>query len=334
MSATIKDIAHKVGVAPSTVSRVLSNKTKYYNSLTAEKVKRAAEELGYKKNQAAVELVKRESNVIAAVVSSVKTNFAGEIIDGIQAEASKHGYDLIVVYAGSADSEEQKKALLTVIERPVMGILLLSIALEEDNLKLLKESQIPYCFLSMAFDDKRPFISSDDEEIGYKATKLLIEKGHRKIGLAGLDKFPYTGRLRMQGYTKALQEAGIVPQENWVQTGDYSYSSGEKAMDRYGKDTDLTAIVAVSDMVAIGLLNEARILGLQVPEDISIVSIDGTEMCRIVQPQLTSVSQNFFEMGKDGVQRIEAIKKHQNIENVQKIVSTSVEERQSTRALN
>lgn len=333
MSATIKDIANKVGVAPSTVSRVLSNKTKYYNSLTAEKVKKAAEELGYKKNQAAVELVKRESNVIAAVVSSVKTNFAGEIIDGIQEEALKHGYDLIIVYAGSADPGEQKRALLTVIERPVMGILLLSIALGEDNLKLLKESQIPYCFLSMAFDDKRPFISSDDEEVGYKATKLLIDKGHRRIGLAGIDKYPYTGRLRLKGYKRALNEAGIVSKEDWIQTGDYSYLSGEKAMDQYGKDTDLTGIVAVSDMVAIGLLNKARNLGLSVPEDLSIVSIDGTEMCRIVQPQLTSVSQNFFEMGKSGVQRIEDIKKHKKLAHFQQMIPTRIEERQSIKGI-
>lgn len=331
MSATIKDIARKVGVAPSTVSRVLSGKSKYYTSETAEKVKEAVEELGYKKNQAAVELVKQKSNVIAAVVSSVKTNFAGEIIDGIKAEASKKGYDLIIVYSNSANVEEQKSALLTVIERPVMGILLLSIALSDDNLSLLKKSDIPYCFISMGFDDKGPFISSNDEKIGYQATKYLIDNGHMKIGIAGVDQYPYTGRLRVKGYKKALKEIGIVPKDNWIQPGDYSYTAGENAMRSYGKSTELTAIIGVSDMTAIGVLNQARDLGLKVPEDLSIISIDGTEMCKIVQPQLTSVSQNFYEMGVAGVKKIDD-QKHKISQ--QQFIDTHVIERKSIKKIN
>ncbi|WP_125566263.1 LacI family DNA-binding transcriptional regulator [Companilactobacillus insicii] len=335
MSATIKDIARKVGVAPSTVSRVLSNKSKYYTSETAEKVKEAARELGYKKNQAAVELVKKQSNVIAAVVSSVKTNFAGQIIDGIQAEASKNGYNLIVVYSNSASAEEQKKALLTVIERPVMGILLLSIALSDDNLELLKESDIPYCFLSMGFDDDRPFVSSDDLEIGYEATNFLIEKGHRKIGLAAIDKYPYTGRLRLAGYKKALSEVNIIPKDSWIQSGDYSYNAGKLAMNAYGKNTELTGIIAASDMAAIGVLNQARNLGLSVPKDLSIISIDGTEMCQIVQPQLTSVSQDFYQMGVVGVRRIEeSLAKEPEILDNQQMVPVHINERESTQIQN
>jgi len=330
MGATIKDIARKVGVAPSTVSRVLANKSKYYTSETAQKVKEAAKELGYKKNQAAVELVKKQSNVIAAVVSSVKTNFAGEMLDGIKAEASKHGLNLIIVYSNSANPDEQEQALLTVIERPVMGVLLLSIALTDENMTLLKESKVPFCFLSMGFDDSRPFVSSDDKEVGYQATKLLIEKGHRKIGLAAIDQYPYTGRLRLAGYKKALQEINVTPEDAWIQSGDYSYNAGKSAMQAYGKDTELTGIVAVSDMAAIGVLNQARNFGLRVPEDLSIVSIDGTEMCQIVQPQLTSISQDFYKMGVVGVQRIQqAVAKESKENTEQQFIPVHIDERES-----
>ena len=270
MSVTIKDIARKVGVAPSTVSRVLSNKSKYYTSETAEIVRKAARELGYKKNQAAVELVKKSSNVIAAVVSSVRTNFAQQILDGIQEEAHKNGYNLIIVYSGSADPEEQKHALLTAIERPVMGILLLSIALTDDNLQLLQS----------------------------------------QIGIAGIDQYPYTGRKRLAGYKKALKEANIAINQEWIKPGDYSYTSGEQAMKAFGKNTDLTGIIAASDMTAIGILNQASSFGMEVPKDLSIVSIDGTEMCKITRPQLTSISQDFFQMGVTGVQQI-----HQSVKN-------------------
>lgn len=307
MTATIKDIAKKIGVAPSTVSRVLSNKPGV-GSATAERIRKVAKELGYKKNRAAVELVKQQSNVIAAVVSSVKTSFSGQIIDGIQAEAEKNGLNLIIIYSHSADPVEQKKALLTVIERPIKGILLLSIALSADNLTLLKDSQIPYCFLSISLDKKiQPFISSDDWQIGNQATKFLLARGHRKIGLAAIDKYPYTGRLRLAGYRQALKEAGIDPQEQWVELGDYSYAAGKLAMIHYGANTELTAIVAGSDAAAIGVLNQARILGLRVPADLSILSIDGTEMCEMVQPQLTSVSQSFYQMGVQGVKYLQSV---------------------------
>lgn len=331
---TIKDIAKKVGVSPSTVSRVLSNKSDFYTPETVKKVKAAAQELGYKKNQSAAELVKQHSNVIAAVVSSVKTNFAGEVIDGIQKEAAKYGYKLIVVYSHSADYAEQRSALMTVIERPVMGIMLLSMALSDDNLALVKESGIPFCFLSMAFDDNRPFISSDDKKIGYQATKFLIDRGHRRIGLAGIDRYPYTGRLRLLGYRQALSEIGVTPQGDWIQPGDYSYASGLKAMQQYGKKTDLTGIVAASDMVGIGILNQARLFGMKVPDDLSIMSIDGTEMCEIVQPQLTSVSQDFYKMGIAGVQRIRQLDlKEQSAKNKQEFLPVKITERSSVKRL-
>lgn len=327
---TIKDIAKKVGVAPSTVSRVLANKADFYTAETVAKVKTAARELGYKKNQSAADLVKQHSNVIAAVVSSVKTNFAGEIIEGIQKKAAEYGYKLIVVYSHSADPVEQKSALMTVIERPVMGVLLLSMALSDDNLKLLEEAQTPFCFLSMGFDDDRPFISSDDLAIGYQATKYLIDKGHRRIGFAGLDRYPNTGRLRLAGYQKALAEIGVTPEDHWVQSGDYSYESGLKAMQQYGAETNLTGVVAASDMVAIGVLNQAHLFKLSVPDDLSVIGIDGTEMCEIVQPQLTSISQDFYKMGVAGVERLRQLDlKQQAVKNKQEFVPTKLIERGS-----
>ncbi|MCG5037149.1 substrate-binding domain-containing protein [Lactiplantibacillus plantarum] len=80
-----------------------------------------------------------------------------------------------------------------------------------------------------------------------------------------------------------------------MKPGDYSYTSGEQAMKAFGKNTDLTGIIAASDMTAIGILNQASSFGMEVPKDLSIVSIDGTEMCKITRPQLTSISQDFFK---------------------------------------
>lgn len=146
MAATIKDIAKLAGVSPATVSRVLANKTAFFSADTAAKVQTAATTLGYQKNTAAAELVTQQSHVIAAIVNSTKTNFANHIIEGIQDAAYRQGLNVIILYAGDADPEQQRRALTTVIERPVRGILLLSVDLSADNLTYLQAAQIPYCF--------------------------------------------------------------------------------------------------------------------------------------------------------------------------------------------
>ncbi|TGD18321.1 LacI family DNA-binding transcriptional regulator [Levilactobacillus suantsaiihabitans] len=330
MAATIKDIAKLAGVSTATVSRVLAHKTAFFSAATAQKVQAAAATLGYQKNTAAAELVTRQSHVIAAVVNSTKTNFASQIIEGIQAEAHRHDLNVIILYAGDADAEQQRRALMTVIERPVMGILLLSVDLAAENLTLLQQSQLPYCFLSISFDGERlPYITSDDWQVGYLATQALLDQGHRRIGLAGVDSDFHTGRLRVLGYTQALKNAGITAAPDWIQLGNYSYAAGQTAMRAYGAKTSLTAVVGASDMAAIGVMNQARDLGLAVPTDLSIIAIDGTELCSLVQPSLTSVSQNFYEMGIAGVQQLRAKEALP-----QKITPIQLVNRQSVRRLN
>lgn len=329
MAATIKDIAKLAGVSTATVSRVLANKSAFFSAATAQKVQAAAAELGYQKNTAAAELVTQRSHVIAAIVNSTKTNFANQIIEGIQAEAHRNDLNVIILYAGDADAEQQRRALMTVIERPVMGILLLSVDLAPENLTVLQQSQVPYCFLSISFDGEQlPYITSDDWQVGYQATRALINQGHRRIGLAAVDSDYHTGRQRILGYTQALKDAGVTPPADWIQLGNYSYDAGQKAMRAYGAQTTLTGIVGASDMAAIGVMNQARDLGLSVPADLSIVAIDGTELCQLVQPQLTSVSQNFYEMGIAGVQQLRS-----KTELPQKITPIKLVSRQSVQML-
>lgn len=303
LATTIKDIAKMAGVSAATVSRVLANKEGFFGSSTAKKVREAAAKLGYRKNTSATELVTRKSHDLAVIVNATKTNFSNHIIDGIQAAAFPKDLNVIILYAGDFDAERQRRAINTAVNRSVMGILLLSVEVNDDNLDLLKSAQIPFCFLSISeTDESLPFITSDDEEVGYLATKYLYQQGHRNIGIAGINyKNAITGELRLHGYKRALKEFKLQENTDWISAGDYSYESGELAMSTYGRNTKLTGIIAGSDMAAIGIMNQARSLGLSVPDDISIVAIDGTELCEIVQPQLTSVSQSFYEMGTLGV---------------------------------
>lgn len=300
MSITIKDIARETGFSVATVSRVLSDKTGFFSPQTAIIVREAAANLGYKKNMAATELVTQKSNVIAVIVNSTKTNFSDQIINGIQKRADEAEKRVIILYAGDRNERAQKIALSTALERPILGILLLSVDLFPSNLDILTSSQIPFYFLSISFkNNELNYISSDDQEIGYQATRYLLEQGHKNIGIAGLDitNSAHTGVLRFKGYQQALNESGITFKQHWLQTGDYSYESGIIAFRNYCLNKDVTAVIAASDLVGIGILNECSHLKINVPAELSIITIDGTNLCKLVRPQLSSVTQDFYRMG-------------------------------------
>lgn len=302
MVATIKDVARAAGVSPATVSRVLSNQKAFYSEKTAQKVRAAVKQLGYRRNTSAVELVTQRSKVIAVLVSSTQTNFSDQILKGIQEQARVHNLSVMIIFAGEGDAEVQAKAIRTVIERSVMGILLVAIDLDPSNDELLENANIPFIFISMTLKNSAfPFISSNDFDIGYQATKYLIGKGHQKIGFAATDLDSFVGHLRYEGYRDAMRDNHLSFDEDWICGGHFTYEDGVNAMEHYGPQTELTAVIASSDLAGIGILNQATNYGMKVPDRLAILTIDGTQLCDIVRPKLSSVTQSFFEMGANGM---------------------------------
>ncbi|WP_439424994.1 LacI family DNA-binding transcriptional regulator [Oenococcus alcoholitolerans] len=305
MAVTIKDIAKVSGFSLSTVSRVLSGHSEFYSEKTAKKIKKIAHDLNYQKNASAVELVTKKSKVIAVIISSTKTNFSNEIIDGIEDQASMNDCNVIILYAGESDPVRQRKALQTVIERSVMGILLVAVDLNIENTKYLSMSNIPYLFISISFaENKFPFISSNNFDIAYHATKYLIEKKHKRIALVALDLSSYTGKLRLEGYEKAMSDYNLPINYDFIYNGNFTYDDGEMAMKKIGNKKDVTAVIASSDLSAMGVINQAEEMNLEIPNDLSVVSLDGTNLCNMFRPTITSFSQSFYQMGVEGVKKI------------------------------
>ncbi|WP_203642187.1 LacI family DNA-binding transcriptional regulator [Levilactobacillus andaensis] len=301
MKPTIKDIAAESGVSIATVSRVLSHKTGTYSEKTQAKILAVAKRLGYRKNSTAVELVKKKAAVIALIINATPTNFSTQIIDGIQRRASELGQGVIILYAGNRNAELQHQAIVTALERAVSGILLAAIEPDAEDLTLLKESHVPFCFVSVYLGtDKVLSVSSDNEKLAATTTDYLLDHGHTRIGLAGVDTY-HTGSQRIAGYQRALAARGI--QETTIKYGDYSYESGRQLLAEF-LPLKVTAIIAASDMVAAGLLNAAQEAGIAVPEQLSLVSIDGTDICRITTPALTSLTQDFYQIGAQSVDRV------------------------------
>ncbi|MCD7120937.1 LacI family transcriptional regulator [Limosilactobacillus agrestis] len=300
MKPTIKDIAQRANVSTATVSRILSNKKQSYRPETATKVKAIAKELGYKKNLAAAELAAHSSKLIAVILNNTQTNFADDIIAAIQAATDQAGYQMFILYAGNHDSRLLNRAISVALERHVAGILLVATTLDKEAAHTLQESNTP-CRLISVYDEADPrytrfkFTSSNNEEIGYLATNYLIERGHSRIGLAGIDHSS-TGKQRLHGYQRAMTEHGLIPRMEWVEYGDYSFGPQQNILKTL-MNKGLEAIITASDMVGVEMIKEAHLLDLDIPKDLSFISIDGTFLCDITIPTITSVTQDFYQMG-------------------------------------
>ncbi|MGQ4557721.1 LacI family DNA-binding transcriptional regulator [Levilactobacillus hammesii] len=301
MKPTIKDIAAESGVSIATVSRVLANKTGSYSEKTAAKILKIAKELGYRKNSAAVDLVKKRSNVIALIINATPTNFSTQIIDGIQQRAGELGQGVIILYAGDRDNTLQHQAIITALERSVSGILLAAIEPDAEDLTLLKASRIPFCFVSLYLGTADILaVSSDNRDLAYQATQYLIDRGHSRISLVGIDNY-HTGSQRQAGYRDAMAANRLATPA--ILPGDYSFAAGERLLQQV-QAQHVTAVIAASDMVAAGLLTAAHQRGVRVPEDLSIMSIDGTIICQITTPALTSMTQDFYRIGSQSVNKV------------------------------
>jgi LacI family transcriptional regulator len=301
MKATIKDVAKAAHVSTATVSRVLANKVGTYSEKTAKKVRKAAATMGYRRNISAAQLAAREATTIAIIINDTKTNFWQEVLDGIQEAIEEQHRDSIIFYAGNNEPAKLTAAINSALARPIAGLLLVAAKANAQQRRLLDASGLPYRFVSIygSNDETEKFTSSNNIEIGQLATRYLIDRGHTRIGLAGIDKST-TGLQRLLGYQKVMTAANLVVEPGWVQYGDYSFTNGQQLFQQL-YDQHLTAIIAASDMTAAGLVKAAHQAGLTLPTDLSIISIDGTFICDITAPQLTSVSQDFHLMGKRSV---------------------------------
>lgn len=301
VKVTIKDIAKVTNLSTATVSRVLSDKKGTYRESTAKLVRDAAQKLGYHRNVAAADLASHHIRTVGVIINNATTNFHKPILDGIEAAAIKQDRQIIIFAAESNDEETLTKTINAALEYRLAGILLISTNLSQAQVNILNEANIPFRFVSIEnpYDQKHLFISSNNVEISQLATNYLINHGHHKIALAGLDRSS-TGRERLLGYQKAMTKADLAIDPAWIIYGDYSFENGKRIFKDLVK-SEVTAVIAVSDMEAAGIINSASEFGYQLPDQLSIISIDGTFICQITEPQLSSVTQNFFEMGNESL---------------------------------
>lgn len=301
MAITIEDIAKEAGVSIATVSRVMNN-TKAVSDELRDRVNAVIEKNQFKPNSLARGLATNKTQSIGIIIPDISNPVFATLVKGANEICHKKGYTLMVSESlGERDREEE--LLLGLEEKYIDGVLLAGIYVDSQLVEIAESMEYPVVLIGQEDVDncnKLSVVIHDNEEATYEATKLLIQAGHREIAYIGGPEHDYSsGVKRFQGYKRALEEEDIKANDYMVYYGDFTLSSGYKGMEKILEDNKdvLTAVIIGNDMMAIGAIRLIRGKGLQVPEDISIIGMDGIEIGAYITPMLTTIEFPYYEEG-------------------------------------
>lgn len=295
---TIKEVAKLCGVGVSTVSRAINNHPDI-NEETKQKVMEIIRQYNYIPNNSARNLKRSDSNTIAVLIKGISNPFFAEIIQVFEREITKKKYTFVLQHVEEFE-DEIDIAIQLEKEKRLKGIIFLG-GLSYHTEEKLAQLSVPFVISTVDVSEMHADYASatvNNEEESRKLVSYLCSLGHKRIALlAASQKDESIGRMRLDGYRRALQEHGIAYDEKlvrWSREGvsPYSMENGYLlAQELLKSGTEFTCIFAVSDSVAIGACKAIFDAGKRVPEDISVAGFDGLDMAAYYQPSITTIRQ-------------------------------------------
>ncbi|SDY31240.1 DNA-binding transcriptional regulator, LacI/PurR family [Evansella caseinilytica] len=304
MSVTIKDVAKKANVAPSTVSRVISNSPRI-SERTKEKVREAMEELGYYPNFNARSLANKSTKTLGVIMpnSANKTfqnPFFPEVIRGISSKAHQIEYG-IYLNTGQVEEEIFQDVKNMVQGRRVDGIILLYSKVDDKVIGYLREQNFPFTVIGRPYDesfDDITYVNNDNYKAAKMVTEYLLLLGHKKIAFIGgqLDFVVTVDHL--EGYRHALQNAGIELMDEYVVFHEELQEGGQEAViDLMSLNQRPTALIVADDIMTFGVMRMLSEMEISVPDDISVISFNNLLISELSTPPMTTVDINIFKLG-------------------------------------
>lgn len=295
----IADVAKTAGVSPATVSRAL-NHPEIVRPELREKVARAIAELSYTRDSAARALKSRRTHTIGAIVPTLGISIFAEGVEALQNRLSEHGYTLLISNS-QYDARRELQEARALIERGVDGVVLVGDAQEPELHALLRKNEVPYVTTYVCEARSGvPAIGIDNRQATYDLTRYLMSLGHREFGVvANVPASNDRSRARLDGIVEALDDAGLTLAPERLVRADHSLAQGRMALRHLMTSSpQITAIVCTTDTLAIGALAEARAIGLNVPQALSITGFDDVELSSQFDPPLTTISIPAAEIGR------------------------------------
>ena len=294
--ASVADVARLAGVSTATVSRVTTHPERVAEE-TREKVLSAIAELNFVKSAAGLSLRRQRANSILVVVNNLGNTYWSEIFQGIHERAEAHNYDLMIT---TLREERYMDRLRT---GRVDGVILL------EQTRMINDNYDDLCrefggtppivgFCELPGSARFPHVLVDNRKAAYRATKFLIEAGHRHIAhVRGPDQKP-VARERLAGFMEAMLEHGLTvgPDDIWI--SEFHRDGGRRIARRMARLPNLpSAIFFATDEIAMGAISEFATLGIRVPEDVSIMGFDNNAYADVFVPALTTMAQPREQIG-------------------------------------
>jgi LacI family transcriptional regulator len=294
-SVTLMDVAAEAGVSKSTVSRILDERLPRSESETAQRVRRAAAELGYFRDVSAANLRRGKTMTIGVVVPRLTDTVMAMLYEELAHACQRTGRFAIVATTDDEPSAD-RTAAEALLQRRVDGLVLSTARIDDDFSGELAARGVPYV-LALRTDGHSLSSIGDDRLGGYLATRHLLDLGHRRIGLIAGPQYASSARGRVDGYRQAMAEAGVDVSSAWVVESTFGIESGADAAEALmSLDPRPTAVFAVNDNTAIGALSTFQRLGLSVPEDVSLVGYNDIPIVSRLPVPLTSVRVPFDQI--------------------------------------
>ncbi|MDX5338256.1 MAG: LacI family transcriptional regulator [Cyclobacteriaceae bacterium] len=297
---TMKEIAKKLGVSVSTISRALKDSPELHPE-TKRKIVEAAKEMNYHPNLLAQSLRISRSKTLGVIVPEITSHFFASCISGIQDIANTRGYNVMICQ--SNESLEQEKAnIQTLVSSQVDG-LLISLSRETnqyDHLYDLYEREINFVLFDRVQEDiPVSKVTFNDMGGAYQVVKHLLENGSRRIVYVSGPEDLYISKKRKEGYLQALEEFGVNRDNSLIKITDLTEAGNIKvAQEILNMRPRPDAVFCMIDPVAVDVMTEWKSQGVKIPEDIALAGFTNNPTSAVVEPPLTTVAQPGYEMGK------------------------------------
>ncbi len=295
MSVTINDVAKHAGVSMKTVSRVINNEPAVRKA-THDKVMSSVKLLNYRPNNSARSLAGTRSYTIGFIYDNPNAYYVIDMQNGILSECRKKNFELLIHPCDhrSADLEEELTNLIN--HSRIAGVVLTPPFSEMPNVaKMLERMGLPFVRIISGMEKGKQAASCifiNDHEAAYSITQHLLDLGHQRIGFLCGGKEHHSSIERLEGYKAALIDNQVRPNKQLVIDGEYSFDSGVKGAKKLlGRKNRPTAIFASNDEMAAGALFAARLSGVSIPEELSIVGFEDSPFSRQTWPKLTTAHQ-------------------------------------------
>jgi LacI family transcriptional regulator len=296
--STINDVARLAGVSKRTVSRVINNSPKV-GKATRERIQKIIDELGYSPNAQARGLAARRSYLLGMIYDNPDALYINDVQRGVLSVCREFGYELVVHPCDMKAETLTSEAVNFVSRSKLDGVIILPPVSENNDLAgALAKANVNYVRLaSIALDSAEHVVISNERSAAAAMAEYLLELGHRRIGYIAGPKGMKSTRERLEGFCDALEKHGCKPDKGMLARGAYTFESGIECARRLLANAEPpTAIFASNDEMAVGAINAAQDMGLNVPGDLSVAGFDDSILASRIMPSLTTIRRPVREM--------------------------------------